>query len=67
MSANIRKIARFLGEARRATPKLKRPRRRDTLGLSDYVRPDRQPKTGAGKKAAAKRAALKKSQTPLQT
>ena len=67
MSANIRKIARFIGEQRRAEPKIKRPRRRDTLGLSDYVRPNRGAKTPAAKKAAAKRAALKKAQTPLQT
>jgi hypothetical protein len=67
MSANIRKIARFIGESRRAEPKIKRPRRRDTLGLSDYVRPNRGVKTPAAKKAAEKRAALKKAQTPLQT
>jgi len=67
MSANIQKIARFVGEARRAEPKIKRPRHRDTLGLSDYVRPDRGVMTPAAKKAAAKRAALKKAQTPLQT
>jgi len=67
VSANIRKIARFVGDSLRIKPKIKRKRRRDTLGLSDYVRPDRQPKTVAAKKAAAKRAVLKKAQTPLQT
>jgi hypothetical protein len=67
MSANIRKIAPFVGDSLRIKPKIKRKRRRDTLGLSDYVRPDRQPKTAAAKTAAAKRAALRKAQTPLQT
>jgi hypothetical protein len=67
MSANIRKIARFVGDSLRIKPKIKRTRRRDTLGLSDYVRPDRLPKTAAAKKAAAKRATLRKAQTPLKT
>lgn len=67
VSANIRKIARFLRDARRVMPKVRHPRKRDTLGRSDYVRPERQPKTEAAKKPAAKRAALKKAQTPLKT
>jgi len=62
MSANIRKLARFLADERRATPKSRYARRRDVLGLSDYVRPDRQKKRD---KAAAKRA--KKAATPLRT
>jgi hypothetical protein len=66
-SANIRKLARFLADELRATPKPKRKRRRDTLGLSDYVRPDRLKKTEAGKKRATARAAAKKPDIPLQT
>jgi hypothetical protein len=40
-SANIRKIAKFLADERRLVPAMKRKRRRDTLGLNDYIRPDR--------------------------
>jgi hypothetical protein len=67
MSANIRKIAKFLADERRETPFVKRKRRRDTLGLSDYVRPDRLKKTEAGKKRANARAAAREPEPPLRT
>ncbi|WP_411700976.1 hypothetical protein [Conyzicola sp.] len=66
-SANIRKIAKFLADERRIVPAVKRKRRRDTLGLSDYVRPDRLKKTAAGQKRAKARAAAREPEPPMRT
>lgn len=44
---NIRRIAKYLLELRRSTPKRTYDRRRDTEGLSDYVRADRSVDEGA--------------------
>lgn len=44
---NIRRIAKYLLELRRSKPKPTYDRRRDTEGLSDYVRTDRSADEGA--------------------
>lgn len=47
VSLNIRRIAAFLAEKRRVTPKKIHPRGRDIRGLSDYVRRPRPEDPGA--------------------
>jgi hypothetical protein len=57
VSANLRKLARFLRDRERKTPKKVYPRRRDLLGLSPYVR----------KRKSSHKAKSKPEAPPLRT